>query len=1158
MHDFVHLHTHSEYSLLDGAARIVDLVEGVKKLGMKALALTDHGVMYGAIEFYEKALEAGIKPIIGCELYIAPRSRFDKTFKKDDNSYHLVLLAETNQGYTNLMKLVSAGFLEGFYYKPRIDKEILAAHKDGLIALSACIGGEIPQLILEGRIDEAKAAAKELNEIFGDGNFFLEIQDHGLKEEKIVNEVLIEISKELSIPLVATNDIHYIKKEDHIAHDVLLCIQTGSCLDDENRLRFEGEEFYMKDPHEMKKLFPRLPGALENTVKIAERCNVRLDLGRILLPDYEVPDGYTLETYLEELAREGAPGRYGEPLTEEVSERLAHELGIIKEMGFAGYFLVVWDFVKFAKDNGIKVGPGRGSAAGSIVSYVLGITDIDPLKHGLLFERFLNPERVSMPDIDIDFCIDRRGEVIEYVASKYGKENVAQIITFGTMAARAAIRDAGRVFGYPYGMVDRIAKLIPETPGISIEKSMELSPELADEVKVNKDTRRIIDTAKALEGLARQDSIHAAGVVISKGPLTDHTPIQKKGDAETVTEYPMGAIGKIGLLKMDFLGLRTLTVIANALKIVKRTRGLDIDINKIPLDDEATYRMLQRGESIGVFQLESSGMRALLRDLKPTLFDDIVGILALYRPGPLGSGMVKDFVDRKHGRSKVTYPHPIVADVLKETYGIIVYQEQVMRIANVMGGFSLAEADIMRGAMSKKKPEVLTRLRDKFIGGAASKEIDSKTAGEVFDLVLHFAGYGFNKSHSTAYAVIAYQTAYLKANHPVEFMAALLSSVMGTKDKVPFYINECRGLGIEVLPPDVNESFSNFTVVGGSIRFGLSAVRNVGQGLVAAIVAARKEGGPFKSLRDFCERVDFAVINKKCLEGLIKGGAFDFTDVSRRGLMETMEFLAEAGHKKQNDQEMGQFSLFEMEGNEIDTDCGPDGSDIEEYPKEDLLAFEKEMLGLYVSDHPLLGVKELLANQVDATLIDLNEIDDGSVLWVGGLIAKIKRINTKKGEIMLFVTIEDLDGKVEVIVFPTGYQKFRNLVIEDNVVRIKGRIDKKEAGALKLIALEIETLKSEFIEGGDASSVFIKVAADKFTKGVFDKLKSILIAHSGGASPVFLLIQDGTKTTKMRLGKENGIHIGGRFFAEVKDLLGPQAVFVRHGDKTNGVGATKG
>ncbi len=1149
MHDFVHLHTHSEYSLLDGAARISDLVKQAKELGMKSLALTDHGVMYGAIEFYEKAAAAGIKPIIGCELYVAPRSRFDKTFKKDDNPYHLVLLAENNTGYVNLMRLVSIGFLEGFYYKPRIDREILREHKEGLIALSACIGGEVPQLILEGRLDEAKAAAIELSELFGESNFFLEIQDQGLKEEEVVNEGLISISKETGIPLVATNDIHYVKQEDHTAHDVLLCIQTGSCLDDEERLRFDSDEFYMKSPEEMVKLFSHIPEALENTVKIAERCNVELSLGQILLPDYEVPDGYSLESYLEEIANRGIETRYGIAPSEEVKERLAYELSVIKEMGFAGYFLVVWDFVKFAKDNGIRVGPGRGSAAGSIVSYALGITDIDPLEHGLLFERFLNPERISMPDIDIDFCIDRRSEVIDYVANKYGSENVAQIITFGTMAARAAIRDAGRVFGYPYGQVDRIAKLIPEVPGISIKEALKLSPDLTAEIKVNDDTKKIIETAKALEGLARQDSIHAAGVVISKGPLTDHTPIQKKGDAETVTEYPMEAIQKIGLLKMDFLGLRTLTVIANALKIIKRTRKIDIDINQIPFDDEKTYEMLQRAESIGVFQLESSGMRALLRDLKPTVFADIVGILALYRPGPLGSGMVKDFVDRKHGRSKVSYPHPILADILKETYGIIVYQEQVMRIANVMGGFSLAEADIMRGAMSKKKPEVLTRLRDKFIGGAAAKEITSKTAGEVFDLVLHFAGYGFNKSHSTAYAVIAYQTAYLKANYPIEFMAALLSSVINTKDKVPFYINECRTLGIEVLPPDVNESFSDFTVIGESIRFGLNAIRNVGQGPVSAIVKARKEGGPLSSLQDFSERVDLSVINKKCLEGLIKGGAFDFTGVSRRGLMESMELIVEAAHKKQKDEASGQFSLFEMEGTKLDVVILPDGSDIVEYPKDELLSFEKEMLGLYVSDHPLLGVKELLANQIDVSLVDVKDQEDAKSLWVGGLISKIKRTNTKKGDIMLFVTLEDLGGEAEVIVFPTVYQKYRDLIIEDNVVRIKGRVDKKEAEAVKVLAQEIETLRSEIRSPSDApSSVFIKVDANRFNKPIFEKLKTILLAH-GGSSPVFLILSDGAKRTKMRLGKGNGVNIKSHhFFAEIEALLGEDSIFVRHGE----------
>ncbi len=1139
MSKFIHLHTHSEYSLLDGAARIKDLVNRAKELGMPALALTDHGVMYGIIDFYEAAKKAGIKPIIGCEVYVAPNSRFEKTFRKDNDFFHLVLLAENNEGYRNLMRLVSLGFLEGFYYKPRVDKELLKEYHHGLIALSGCIGGEVAKLILRENVDEAKKVALEFKEIFGEENFFLEVQDQGIKEQKVVNKTLREFSKELNIPLVATNDIHYVKKSDSMAQDVLLCIQTGALLDDENRLRFSSDKFYFKSPKEIEKIFADIPEAIENTAKIAERCNVSIDFNQTLLPHYDVPEGYTLESYLDKLSMEGIRRRYAE-ITPEIEERLNHELSVIKKMGFAGYFLVVWDFVKFANDQGIRVGPGRGSAAGSIVSYALGITNIDPLKHGLLFERFLNPERVSMPDIDIDFCIERRSEVIDYVSKKYGSENVAQIITFGTMAARAAIRDAGRVFGIPYGKVDKIAKLIPETPGITIEEALKLSPDLAEECKTDAEAAKIIETAKALEGLARQDSIHAAGVVISRGPLTDYTPIQRKGDAETVTQYHMDAVRKIGLLKMDFLGLRTLTVIGNALKIIKRTRGVDIDIDDIPFDDEKTYKMLQRAESVGVFQLESSGMRGLLRDLQPTNFEDIVGLLALYRPGPLGSGMVKDFVDRKHGRVPVEYPHPTTEEILKDTYGIIVYQEQVMLIANVMAGFSMAEADILRSAMSKKKPKVLAEHREKFIGGAISKGIDDKTAGEVFDLVLHFAGYGFNKSHSTAYAVVAYQTAYLKANYPVEFMAALLTSVMHTKDKVPRYINECRQLGIKVLPPDVNESFGGFTAVGDSIRFGLAAVRNVGEGPVEAIVKYRREGDPFKSLWDFCEKVDLSVINKRCLEGLIKGGAFDFCGTSRKGLTETMEQAVEIGHRKQKDKKIGQSTLFDFNGEEEEV-CDI-SVDIEEYPKDELLAYEKEMLGLYVSDHPLFSVENALKNQVDVSLGELKEKKDGSVVWIGGLIAKIKSITTRKGGIMLFVSLEDLEGQVEVVVFPSMYQNYRDLIEEDKVVRVKGRIDKKE-DEVKIIALNVESLNTDEAEG--VSSVYIKIKSANFTKKLFEHLKRILRAHAGGPSPVFLQIVSNKKITTMRLGKNNGVKIGGKFFAELKELLGEEAVFVK-------------
>lgn len=1143
MASFVHLHTHSEYSLLDGAARLEDLVKRAKELGMPALALTDHGVMYGIIDFYEIARQYGVKSILGCEVYVAPRSRFEKSPRKEDSPYHLVLLAENDEGYKNLMRLVTLGFSEGYYYKPRVDKELLRSYHRGLIALSGCITGEVAKLIQAGRMEQAERVAIELRDIFGEGNFFLEIQDQGLDEQKQVNELLKEISPKLGIPLVATNDVHYTYRSDNVAHDALLCIQTGSTVEEEDRLRFRSDEFFLKSPQEMEEIFPDCPEALENTLRIAERCDVSLDFEQILLPDYEVPAGYDLDSYLEKLCEEGVGKRYKE-VTPEIRKRLRHELDVIKKTGFSGYFLVVWDFVKFAKENGIRVGPGRGSAAGSIVSYVLGITNVDPLAHGLLFERFLNPERISMPDIDIDFCYERRDEVIDYVARKYGEDKVAQIITFGTMAARAATRDAGRVFGIPYGRVDKIAKLIPETPGMTIDDALRISPELNGEYESDDTTRRILDTARTLEGLARQDSIHAAGVVLSQDALTEYTPLQRKGEgAETVTQYHMDAIKKIGLLKMDFLGLRTLTVIEDAVKILKRTKGANVDIDSIPFDDEETYRMLQRGESIGVFQLESSGMRSLLKDLRPSTFEDIVSLLALYRPGPLGSGMVSDFVDRKHGRRPIKYPHPLLEPILRETHGIIVYQEQVMRIASELAGFTMAEADILRGAMSKKKPDVLAQQREKFIRGALSRGLDSSAAEEIFDLMAYFAGYGFNQSHSCAYAVISYQTAYLKANYPVEFMAALLTSVMQNKDKVAQYVGECRRLGIKVMPPDVNESFRNFTVVGDSIRFGLSAVRNIGDSAIEAIIDARKSKGPFKSLYDFCGRVDLSLVNKRALESLIKGGAFDFCGLTRKYLLGVYQRAMEAGLRRQRDIQAGQFTIFDLseeEGISQDVAHASPRGEMEEFPKEELLAHEKEILGLYVTDHPLLGMEKILGSRVSISIGELAEQRDGNTVVIGGIETKVSRITTRKGDIMVFVTLEDLEGSVEVIVFPSTYQRYRELIAEDRAVLVKGRVDIKEDN-IKVIAQEIKGLSAdERVE----PALYIQVSAENFKRELIDRLKVVLGTYPG-ESPVYIRVKDKDKTTTFRLGSQYRVATENGLFAELKELLGPRAALFR-------------
>ncbi|MDP1809156.1 MAG: DNA polymerase III subunit alpha [Actinomycetota bacterium] len=1140
MSAFVHLHVHSEFSLLDGAVRLKDLVAQAKELGMPAVAVTDHGTMYNCIDFYKKAIAGGVKPIFGCEVYVAPQSRFDKTARKDESNRHLTLLAQNLTGYRNLMKLVSSAYLDGFYYRPRVDMELLKEHHEGLIALSGCLSGELSKLILVGHIDEAKAKVREYLAIFGEDNYFIEIQDHGIPEQKQATGVLADIAKELGLGLVASNDVHYLRREDSTAHDVLLCIQTGSTLDEPDRMRFSTDQFYLKSAEEMAEVFPEYPEALANTVAIAERCNVELDLGRIHLPEYDVPEGKTLDSYLEELCRAGLAERY-RPVTPEVVERLEYELGVIAKTGFSGYFLVVWDFIRFAKQNGIKVGPGRGSAAGSIVAYALGITNIDPIAHDLLFERFLNPERVSMPDIDIDFCYVRRQEVIRYVADKYGQDRVAQIITFSTMAARAAIRDAGRVFGVPYGHVDKIAKLIPEIPGTTLETALNSVEELKVAYETDEVTRRLLDTAQQLEGMVRQDSIHAAAVVIANDSLPNYAPIQKKPNTEVVTQYSMDAIKDIGLLKMDFLGLRTLTVIADAVTNIKRNHGVDLDVDSLALNDKKTFRLLQRAETIGLFQLESSGMRSLVRELAPTVFPDIVALLALYRPGPLQSGMVKDFVDCKHGRKIISYPHQMLEPFLKETYGIIVYQEQVMRVATEMAGFTMGEADILRGAMSKKKPEVLAKYREKFITGAKANGIDKKTAGKVFDLVNHFAGYGFNKSHSTAYAVISYQTAYLKAHYQAEFMAALLTSIMDNKDKVAQYVNECRRLKIEVLPPDVNESFREFAAVDTKrIRFGLSAVRNVGDGAIESIIAARGRH-PFVSLDDFCERVDSSVLNKRALESLIKAGAFDSLGASRKYLLSVFEQSADAGVKRRRDLESGQGNLFVGVGAGDVKPAAPvlPPAAKQELPKPELLAFEKEMLGLYVSDNPLLELAPLLRAQT-TTIAQARELRDGMTVSIGGLVGKISRINTRKGESMAFIIVEDLEGSIEVVVFPSILQKCRAIIAEDAIVKIKGRLDVKE-DEVKLIAQEITPLKEA--KTAQKQALYLKIGDDRLDKNLIAKLRKLLKDHPGDAE-VFLRLGDGDKLTTLRFSTDFRVAGSGPLIGQLSGLLGDGSVTV--------------
>ncbi|MGB3978462.1 MAG: DNA polymerase III subunit alpha, partial [Tepidanaerobacteraceae bacterium] len=1091
------------------------LARRLSELGMKSCAITDHGAMYGVIDFYKKMLAYGIKPIIGAEVYMAERIMQDKEPGVDDEQYHLVLLAKDIQGYKNLMKLVSLGFTEGFYYKPRIDMDILAKYSEGLIALSGCLAGRIPSLLLKGNFDEAKNIALQLNSIFGQDNFFIEVQDHGLLDQRRIINDLIRLSQETGIPLVATNDVHYIQKEDALAQDVLMCIQTGKTLDEENRMKFESSEFYLKSPEEMASLFSYIPEALENTIRIAESCNVTLDFGTIHLPSFRVPEGLTEDEYLNRLCYKGARERYPE-ITGEIKQRLDYELETIKKMGYSSYFLIVWDFINFARQNGIMVGPGRGSAAGSLVAYCLYITNIDPLKYNLLFERFLNPERISMPDIDVDFCYERRQEVIDYVVRKYGQDRVAQIVTFGTMAARAAIRDVGRVMGYPYGEVDRIAKMVPAELGITIENALTLNPELKKLYEENERIRRLIDIAKDLEGFPRHASTHAAGVVISKDPIVEHVPLHKLGDSNVTTQYTMTALEELGLLKMDFLGLRTLTVIRDAINIIRRTKNVEINLDKLPLDDKKVYEMLSQGNTAGVFQLESTGMRNLLKELRPETFQDVAAIIGLYRPGPLGSGAAEDFIKSKNGLKPIKYLHPKLEPILSETYGIILYQEQAMKIAQELAGFSLAQADILRKAMGKKQQDVMAAQRESFVNGCVKNGIDKVTAEKIFDEISYFAGYGFNKAHSAAYAVIAYQTAYLKAHFPVEYMAALLTSVIDNSDKVAHYINECRHLGIKVLPPDINESYESFTVVSDKIRFGLTAVKNVGHNVARAIIMARKSEGKFTSFTDFVEKVS-GDLNKKALESLIKSGAFASIGAKRSQLLAIYEDTLTRIQKEQRQGMKNQISLFQI----LDDTAsyGESLPDVPEFPSAELLAMEKDMLGIYLSGHPLSEFERELSENVTFYLGDKNNdnIDKKEVL-VGGIITGIQTKATRNESIMAFINIEDLTGSMEAIVFPTVFEKYKSLLHPDSKVYIKGRIDSKEDEAPKLLVEEIRPLGKRESEG---TVVFTVSNGDQLD---MNALKDFISNHMGN-DRVVIYIKETAKSylldKKMEASREN-------------------------------------
>ncbi len=1110
--DFVHLHLHTQYSLLDGACQLDRLIAKAKEYRMPALAITDHGNLFGAIDFYALAAKEGIKPIIGCELYMAPGSRFERT--PQDGQYeganHITLLCRDLTGYKNLIKLVTAGYLEGFYYKPRIDHELFAQHGEGLIALSGCLNSELGHALLDA--DEAKAGeiATFYMDVVGKENYYLEIQDHGLEDQRTMTRGVLPLAKRLAIPVVASNDVHYLNAGDHKAHEVLLCVQTGKTMRDADRWRFSSQQFYLKSPAEMHALFGEIPESLTNTISIAERCNLELSFGKIRLPKYVVPEGHTLDTYLRKLAEEGLRTRYGEP-SREAMERLSQELEVIRKMGFAGYFLVVWDFISYARSRGIPVGPGRGSAAGSLVAYSLAITNIDPLRYGLLFERFLNPERISMPDMDIDFCDERRDEVIEYVRKKYGAENVSQIITFGTLGAKAVIRDVARGMGMPYAEGDKIAKMVPNTLNISLDEAIKDSAPLRQAIEKQPGVAELIETAKVLEGLTRHASTHAAGVVISSEPLTEHVPLYKGAKGEITTQYAMTAIEKIGLLKMDFLGLRTLTVIADTVKLITQARQTTIDIEQIPHDDRAAFQLLGEAKTFGVFQLESSGMRELLRQLRPSRIEDVVALVAMYRPGPMEQ--IPKFIDRKHGRTKVEYEHPRLEAILKETYGIMVYQEQVMRIASDLAGFSMGEADILRRAMGKKNPELMAEQRKKFVEGATARGVPERKADKIFSLMEQFAGYGFNKSHAAAYAIIAYQTAYLKANYPVEFMAALLTSETSDTDKIVKYIEECRAMGIEVLPPDVNESDSDFAVVGDKIRFGLVAVKNVGEAAIQSILNTRKREGRFQDLFEFCERVDLRLVNKRVLEALVKCGAFDSIGARRSQLMAVLDKAMEAAASAQRDRARGQVSLLDV----LSAAGGarrhsPTLPELPEWDRLQLLATEKEALGFYITGHPLAEHRGLLARYATSTTEDLTTVQDKSTVRLGAIVTAVKEISTKGGDRMAFVTLEDLAGTVEAVVFPDVYRSSMLHLAKDSAVLVKGTVDIGEDGTAKLLVSEVRPLALS--GNGGTPLVEVTLTGPAANPAALHRLDAILRAHPGNAAlRLHLQLPDGQRVT---------------------------------------------
>lgn len=1062
---FVHLHVHTEYSLLDGSNKIKEYVSRVKELGMDSAAITDHGVMYGVIDFYKEAKAQGIRPILGCEVYVAPGSRFDKEASGgEDRYYHLVLLAENNEGYQNLMKIVSTGFTEGFYYRPRVDKETLRKHRQGIIALSACLAGEVQREIMKGQYDKACQAAKEYEEIFGKGNFFLELQDHGIPEQKQVNQALLRMSRELDMELVATNDIHYTYEEDVKPHDILLCLQTGKRLADEDRMRYEGGQYYVKSPQEMAGLFPYAPKALENTQKIADRCRVEIEFGVTKLPKFDVPEGYTSWEYLNELCSRGLKERYPED-DGTLKEQLTYELSIIQKMGYVDYFLIVWDFIRYARDHGIAVGPGRGSAAGSLVSYTLGITNIDPVRYQLLFERFLNPERVSMPDIDIDFCFERRQEVIDYVVRKYGKDRVVQIVTFGTLAARGVLRDVGRVMDLPYAFVDSIAKMVPQELNMTLDKALTMNPEFRTLYETNEQVKELVDMSRRLEGLPRHTSMHAAGVVISQKEVVEYVPLSRAQDGSLTTQFTMTTLEELGLLKMDFLGLRTLTVIQNAVKLVEKGRQVKLDMDHIDFNDAAVLDSLGTGKTDGVFQLESAGMKSFIKELKPKSLEDVIAGISLYRPGPMD--FIPQYIRGKNHPETITYDCPELESILEPTYGCIVYQEQVMQIVQKLAGYTLGRSDLLRRAMSKKKAAVMQKERENFVYGNEAEQvpgcirrgIPEAVANKIYDEMIDFAKYAFNKSHAAAYAVVAYQTAWLKYYYPVEFMAALMTSVIDNASKVSEYIVTCRQMGIGILAPDVNESEAVFSVSGNSIRYGLNAIKSVGRPVLEGLLKEREKNGPFVNLSDFIERVSGKEINKRTVESFIKSGAFDSFPENRRQMMMVYGQIMDRTAQKRKTEFAGQMSLFDFAAEEDKEAFRIKVPRVPEYPKEDILAFEKEVLGFYISGHPLEAYESQWRDKITHVSTDFyapeegeeTKIRDGERAVVGGMITAKTVKPTKTNKMMAFITLEDLVGTVEVIIFPKDYEKNSSLLNIDSKVFVSGRISAEEERASKMI-----------------------------------------------------------------------------------------------------------